>query len=483
MKYSLLLNIAVLLISQLACSASTAQTTSTKKDLLNDKAREGLKAWFAKPEADRGDIPEACKTVDGFSADQVKAMQDAVWGAYKDGAITLGWKSDLPPLPPVLEEMAKMKPKDRPPVYPGKMESRGKEMPFFLLAKGERGENGWPAYISLHGGGRCPSQMRKDKSVGPHDWDVNTREWQTQVKLFQMVFKPSGIYFLPRMADDRDGRWWFNYCQEIYENLIRRLVLFYDVDPNKIYLMGISEGGYGVYMLAPFMADRFAAVGAMAAGSLTSTGNVRNLPFRTDVGEEDNMFNRVTYARKFHKQLEEARKEDPDGYVNHLEVHKGEGHGIGGDYGASPKWLSQYTRNPYPDKIVWKAMPMQKRYKHQMYWLGYEKEPKNGGYKFTAKIDREKNTVYVTAESQVVKKTKEKGKTKKETLTSPFKDNTIDIYLNDTLVDLDKPVTVIYNDKEVFKKKVPRRLDVMMQTLAERGDPSYIFPARIQLEQ
>jgi len=479
MKYGLFLNVAILLVSQLACSAETA---SAQKGPLTDKAREGLTAWFAKPEADRGDIPEACQKVDDFSAEQVKVLQDVVWDAYKQGAIALGWESDLPKLLPPLEEIKKMKPEERPRLPRCHMESRGKEMPFFLLSKGQRGENGWPAYISLHGGGRCPEPK---KMTDPHGWDVNDREWQTQLGLFQMVFEPDGIYFLPRMADDRDGRWWFNYCQEIYEDLIRRLVLFYDVDPNRVYLMGISEGGYGVYMLAPFMADRFAAVGAMAAGAGGTSENLRDLPFRTDVGENDNQFGRAKMAREFHEKLDKLQKKDPDGYVNHLEAQKGKGHGI--DYGQSPKWLQQFTRNPWPEKIVWTVKEMHGRHKHQMYWLGYENAPaaKNETFRFTAKIDREKNTVYVTAQNEkmvTLDEKDEKGKPKKEKKILPFKDNSIDIYLNDTLLNLDKPVTVIYNDKEIFKKKVPRTLENMMQTLDQRGDPNYIFPARIHLE-
>lgn len=349
-----------------------------------------------------------------------------------------------------------------------------------MLAKGQRGENGWPAYISLHGGGRCPQPK---KMQNPHGWSVNSREWQTQVKLFQAVFEPSGIYFLPRMADDRDGRWWYGYCQDIYDSLIRRLILFYDVDPNRIYLMGISEGGYGAYKLAPFMGDRFAGVGAMAAGAQTAAENLRNLPFRTDVGANDTMFKRITFAREFHQKLDKLKRADSDGYVNHLEAYSNRGHGI--EYGNSPKWLSQYTRTPYPDKIVWKTTGLHKRHRQQMYWLGYQKNPEKGAFHFTAEIDRETNTVNITAKHEVTEQSKEKGKNgkpKKETAVSPLKDNVIDIFLNDTLLDLDKPVTVVINGRQVFKKKVPRTLESMMQTLDQRGDPCYIFPARIQLE-
>ena len=37
-----------------------------------------------------------------------------------------------------------------------------------------------------------------------------------------------------------------------------------DVDPNRVYIMGYSAGGDGVYQLAPRMADRWAAAAMMA---------------------------------------------------------------------------------------------------------------------------------------------------------------------------------------------------------------------------
>ena len=42
-------------------------------------------------------------------------------------------------------------------------------------------------------------------------------------------------------------------------------IVFEDVDPNRVYLLGYSAGGDGVYQLAPRMADRFAAASMMWA--------------------------------------------------------------------------------------------------------------------------------------------------------------------------------------------------------------------------
>ena len=45
--------------------------------------------------------------------------------------------------------------------------------------------------------------------------------------------------------------------------LIENLVALQEVNPNRVYLMGYSAGGDGVYQVAPRMADTLAAAAMM----------------------------------------------------------------------------------------------------------------------------------------------------------------------------------------------------------------------------
>ena len=56
------------------------------------------------------------------------------------------------------------------------------------------------------------------------------------------------------------------------------------------------------------------------------------------------------------------------------------------------------------------------------------------------------------------------------------------LYLCDELVNLDKSVTVKLNGRRVFRGKVPRREDVMRQSMSEWGDPRYCFPAMVEIK-
>jgi hypothetical protein len=58
----------------------------------------------------------------------------------------------------------------------------------------------------------------------------------------------------------------------------------------------------------------------------------------------------------------------------------------------------------------------------------------------------------------------------------------LSIRLDDSMVDLDRPVTVRVAGKPVFEGVVPRSMETMRRTLEERGDPSGIFTAEVEVE-
>ena len=47
----------------------------------------------------------------------------------------------------------------------------------------------------------------------------------------------------------------------MFERVVREAIARFDVDPDRVYLLGISEGGYGAIRFAGNRPDRFAACG------------------------------------------------------------------------------------------------------------------------------------------------------------------------------------------------------------------------------
>lgn len=354
----------------------------------------------------------------------------------------------------------------------------GITMPYAVVLRGGKDSPArHPLFIAMHGGGGNGQQP------GPHTWKVNTSEFQTQVQFALRLYRSHGVYFIPRMADDRLGRWWHKHNQAAFDQVISHGILHWNVDPDRVYLMGISEGGYGTDILAPFMPDRFAAANAMAAGVGLGNppANLRNLPFRTDIGESDVQFDRFPMARKYHAELERLHQLDPGGYVHSLDPQAGRGHGI--DYTKGVPWMMKHARQPWPDKLLWINQTLDGLRRSRFYWLSFPNAPEKGDLRIEASADRKRNTITLDVASLDAANTdgnRTHGKDNvAESKRTPLRKTTLDLLLNDALLDLDQPVIVIANGRQVFQGTVARSSEVITTALAERPDPAACPTARI----
>ncbi|MBQ2881179.1 MAG: hypothetical protein IJE40_02820, partial [Clostridia bacterium] len=119
-------------------------------------------------------------------------------------------------------------------------------MRYGMSVMGEPDENGYPLYIALHGGGHSDTP------------DMNNSQWE-HMKVYYRDGVKNGIYVACRGVRDTWNAHANPESYPLYDELISNMVLFNNVDPNRVYIMGFSCGGDGVYMVTPSMADRFAA--------------------------------------------------------------------------------------------------------------------------------------------------------------------------------------------------------------------------------
>ncbi len=419
--------------------------------------------WFSKPVEKRGAIPIQALV---NTVEVIAEAKKSVWEAYKLGAVKQGWDKGIPKDLGGMERWVKDNQ-----ISPLRAKVGDKEMFYIVLQKGKKPEGGWPIYVTLHGGGGNPN------AKGPHTWRVNTSEWFAQMRLTTGTWESPGLYIIPRMADDREGRWYYGYNQIFIDRLIQQAILFHDVNPDKVYLQGISEGGYSAFRLGSMMADRWAGSCAMAAAEPLGTSppeNLRHVAFRCGIGERDTMFDRHILARNYFKKLVELAKEHPGEYVNFHDEQKGRGHGI--DYKPGPAWVSQYTRNAVPKSVTWTVIKQHDRYRNRLYWLAVDGVQDVLPLKLIANSDRSKNMINISATMTL----RRKGKV--TLLGVPAKGINLRVYLNETLVDLSKVVTINVNGKQTFKGMVKPSMEAIIRSTAERGDPKQVFPAQVNLK-
>ena len=312
-----------------------------------------------------------------------------------------------------------------------------REIKFDIKYFGKKSEQGWSLFFSLHGGGGDPKSE-------------NDRLWIRHKTLYELE---NGILFTPRSPSNTWNMWHQSHVDTFFNRIIQNMIAFHDVDPNKIYLMGRSAGGDGVYQLAPRMADRFAAA-AMSAGhpNEASPLGLRNIPFTIHMGELDHLYNRNKVAIDWGNQLKVLQKNDPGGYEHFVKIYKGKPHWMDNLEASALIWMSDFIRNPYPGKIIWRQDDVLHR---RFYWL------KNINPSVGDLIEAEISGQVININSSTV--------------------SSIIIQLNDNLIDMDKKVVVKYRGKNLYNGYVSRNEKIIKDSILEYGDPQSIYYGQIFL--
>ncbi len=347
------------------------------------------------------------------------------------------------------------------------------KMRFGLKVKGQPGPDGYPVYIALHGGGSSPSPV------------MNDRQWE-HMGVYYKDSVENGIYVNPRGVRDT----WDTHANPesypLYDRLIEDLAAFCGADANRVYLLGFSAGGDGVYLVGPRMADRFAAL-HMSAGHPNngSLVNLYNTPIQLQVGMNDAAYDRNHVTARYDAYLNRLQVRNPDGYLHNTYIHVDKPHNFR-DNAEEPqevlidnsvwlaggrvtgrkvdanavRFLKGFVRNPVPDRVIWEVGNRyrdRKRSVNSFFWLSVPREIRKGTV--IVRLDRETNSLVV-----------ERDDTRGET----------EVFLRDGMLDLDSPVTVEYPDGSRISRRVRRSEEIIRRTLAERGDPNYCFTASLK---
>lgn len=313
-------------------------------------------------------------------------------------------------------------------------------MPIHWSIFGDKPDDGYALFISLHGGGGAPKKL-------------NDGQWENQKRLYH---PKNAVYLCPRAIMDTWNLHFVPEADAFYRDIIMMAEAMLDVNPNKVYVMGYSAGGDGVWRLAPRMADTWAAASMMAGhpGDV-SLVNLRNLPFMIWCGELDSAYDRNLRCKERIDEMTRLHKNDQEGYIFEGHIVKGMEHWMYREDSVAVDWMAQYKRNPYPNKIVWRQEEVTKP---DFYWIS---APAN-------EIKRSMEVI-TTMEGNTINIAK-------------CDYSSLTLSLNDKMMNLDKPVTVIYQGKTLFKGRVKREKSTMRSTLYTRNDPAYIFPVQIEIK-
>ena len=343
-------------------------------------------------------------------------------------------------------------------------------MPYYFIKKGEMPSEGYPLFLYMHGSGN------------------KEREWEAGYRRCTSYDDAPSLHFIPQIPNGYGElyRWAIQSKQWAWEKLLRLAFLNENIDPNRIYFYGISEGGYGSQRLASFYADYLAGAGPMAGGEPLKNApmeNLANIAFALRTGEADHGFARNAMTYNAAMTIDSLRNIHPGLYNHFIELVPNMGHAI--NYEKTTPWLKQFSRNAHPTYFYWENYDMYGRRRTGFYNIRVNEDARNNDEERSCyEVQISDNTVNITV------------KNVKYTTTQsiygipmffakeyqPATKGNITIFLSEKLFDFTKPVKIVVNGKEQFNAKVTPSIKAMVESCAEYFDPERVFPAAIDVE-
>ena len=349
-------------------------------------------------------------------------------------------------------------------------------MKFSMNIFGSPQKNGYPVYIALRGGGNT------DIAIADEQYEIAKINYSYPIQ--------SGILIVPYGVTVSYDEHYRPESFLFYDRFIQDAIAFYNADPNRVYLLGFSSGGDGVYAIAPHTADLYAAVNMSAGYPHTwELENLYNLPFCIQMGEYDSAYDRNTIAARYTLKLNEEQSKYGGGFPHQTFIHTQGTHNSWNDYtdmiqlvineediskwlsGSgnikseykntnAVKWLNQYTRDPLPKNVVWNpSIYAGLRSTRAFYWL--DRDGNLNDVTVIASYEPETNSVSIN------------------TIGEP--DGILKVYLKPEMLDVFKDVTIKIGEKAVKVKPIVSK-QIMHDTLYARGDINYMFTSEIDIQ-
>lgn len=129
----------------------------------------------------------------------------------------------------------------------------------------------WPLLVFLHGAGERGSDLNRVKAHGPA----------------KLVEQGKDFPFVIVSPQCPEGQWWPVLGREVMA-LIDEIMEHYKIDPDRVYLTGLSMGGYGTWSIASTWPQRFAAIVPICGGGRPFTAAaLKNIPVWAFHGAKD----------------------------------------------------------------------------------------------------------------------------------------------------------------------------------------------------
>jgi predicted esterase len=273
------------------------------------------------------------------------------------------------------------------------------------------------------------------------------------------------------------GAWWTRFAKELVLETIHEVQAFYRVDPDRIYLTGMSNGGIGAWIIGMHHANTFAGIAPMASGIdsvlYPFLENLGNTPLYILHGSKDQIMP-VKLSRDIAQEL--------DGfgirytYREHDRTHPH----AGGHFFPREElpelvsWFSQQHRKGLPKKLT---VVRDATHLTSFSWIRIDATDQIAAFSENLIDQRDeflKGRVFARLEAELIGPNEIHVKTKKV--------RRYTLFFNHQLVDFTKPVSIHTNGNVSYQGMLVPQLKTLLREVRRRQDRSFLFLSQLTLD-
>ena len=294
--------------------------------------------------------------------------------------------------------------------------------------------------------------------------DAYLERWQTRLTDDYILACPT----LPQ------GNWWTRQAAELAMATLEDVESRYHIDPDRVFLTGMSNGGIGAYLIGSHYAPVFAGVAPMAGGLddvlFPFLENLRHTPLYIIHGAKDDVMP-VQLSRTIAEELRRL------GYAFVYREHDRTHPIAGGHFFPREElpdlvaWLAGRRRDPLPKRLT---VVRDASHLVPFGWIRIDATDRIASFSDNLTDSRDPsivNRLYAKVDAEIVAPNRIEVRTQRVKRYA--------LFLNQSLVDLAKPVTVVTNGRISFSGNVEPSLETLLRESRHRRDPAMLFPVSL----
>jgi len=274
------------------------------------------------------------------------------------------------------------------------------------------------------------------------------------------------------------GSWWTRYSEELVLNVLHDVQVQYHVDPDRIFLTGMSNGGIGAWIIGMHHADRFAGIAPMASGIddvlYPFLENLGHTPVYIIHGSEDAVMP-VQLSRDLAKEME--HRGIPYIYREHHWTHPH----AGGHFFPKQElpdlmiWFDGQTRRQLPRSV---SLVRDATHLIPFYWVRIDMTDQIAAFSENLIDSRDEfiaGAIYAKLHAEITAPNN-------RIVVNTNRIRRYTVFVNQDLVDFSRPVVVETNGNISFEGMVEPSIETLLQEVRHRSDTHILFSVKLTID-